>query len=237
VKVAVLTGAGISAESGIPTFRGKEGLWRRFRPEDLATPEAFARDPVLVWSWYVWRRSLALEASPNPAHLALVQLEQALGEDFLLITQNVDNLHRRAGNTRLVELHGNLFRERCTSCGLKRFSEACYPEEALPPRCPACGGLLRPDVVWFGEALPAEALRQAFGWLERMGKGDVFLVVGTSGQVYPAAALPLMAHRRGARVVVVNLEPTPFDAFADEVHHGGASLLPGWVEAFLKDRA
>ncbi len=238
MKVGVLTGAGISAESGIPTFRGKDGLWKQYRPEDLATPEAFARDPVLVWSWYVWRRSIILRAQPNPAHRALVELEQALEENFLLITQNVDNLHRRAGNIRVVELHGNIFRERCTSCGMRRMSEERYPETALPPRCPACGGVLRPDVVWFGETLPSEALEQAFAWVKRLQNGDVFLVVGTSGQVYPAAALPHEAHRRGARVVVVNLDPTPYDGFADEVHHGpAASILPGWVEAFLENPA
>lgn len=234
MNVAVLTGAGISAESGIPTFRGKDGLWKQYRPEDLATPEAFARDPVLVWSWYVWRRRIILKAQPNPAHEALVRLEQALADRFLLITQNVDNLHRRAGNTRIVELHGNIFRERCVDCRLTRTSEDVYNEEALPPRCPRCGGLLRPDVVWFGEALPAHALERAFSFVAGLGPGDVFLVVGTSGQVYPAAALPHEAHRRGARVVVINLDPTPFDGFAEEVYHGrAASILPEWVEKVL----
>ncbi len=236
MKVVAFTGAGISAESGIPTFRGKDGLWKQYRAEDLATPEAFHRDPVLVWSWYVWRRSLILRARPNPAHRALVELEQALQDRFFLITQNVDNLHRRAGNIRLVELHGNIFRERCTSCGMRRISEERYPETVLPPRCPVCGGLLRPDVVWFGEALPSEALTEAFARVESLEKGDVFLVVGTSGQVYPAAALPYEARRRGARVVVINLEPTPFDGIASEVYHEPASrALVRWVTAWIRN--
>jgi NAD-dependent deacetylase len=219
--VTVLTGAGVSAESGVPTFRGADGLWRQYRAEDLATPEAFRRDPGLVWEWYDWRRQLIVRCQPNPAHHALADLEGRCPE-FLLITQNVDGLHPRAGSRRIVELHGNLWRVRCLQdeTTTENFE---VPLPSLPPRC-GCGGLLRPDVVWFGEALPAEALRQAFQAAESC---DVFLVVGTSAVVQPAASLPLVAKRHGAYVVEVNLEPTPLTSMAHEAFHGKAGeILP-----------
>lgn len=220
-RVAVLTGAGVSAESGVPTFRGADGLWRRYRAEDLATPEAFLRDPRLVWEWYDWRRQVIARCQPNLAHLAIAFLE-GLAPEFLLITQNVDGLHRLAGSIRMVELHGNLWRVRCLEDG-KITENLDVPLSAIPPRC-ECGGLLRPDVVWFGEPLPAEALDQASDFA---GSCDVFLVVGTSAVVQPAASLPTIARRRGAYVVEVNLEPTPLTALAHESHHGrAAEILP-----------
>jgi len=220
-RVAVLTGAGVSAESGVPTFRGAGGLWRQYRAEDLATPEAFQRDPGLVWEWYDWRRQLIAKCEPNPAHHAIARLEREARE-FLLITQNVDGLHRRAGSVRMVELHGNLWRVRCPAEGTT--AEAFeVPLRSLPPRC-RCGAVLRPDVVWFGEALPAEALQQALDATERC---DLFLVVGTSAVVQPAASLPMVARRRGAYVVEVNLEPTALTSSAHESHHGKAGeILP-----------
>ncbi|HSB73376.1 MAG TPA: NAD-dependent deacylase [Candidatus Methylomirabilis sp.] len=220
-RVVVLTGAGVSAESGVPTFRGEGGLWRQYRTEDLATPEGFRRDPALVWEWYDWRRQLIARCEPNPAHHAIAALERGC-RDFLLITQNVDGLHRKAGSQRLVELHGNLWRVRCPSEGtITERPEV--PLRPIPPRC-ECGELLRPDVVWFGESLPSDAMREAF---EAAGSCDVMLVVGTSALVQPAASLPLVSQEHGAYVVEVNLEPTPLTAIADESHHGRAGeILP-----------
>jgi len=198
-SVTVLTGAGISAESGIPTFRDAlTGLWARYRPDELATPEAFVRDPALVWSWYRMRRELVARAEPNAGHRALVALERGVPR-FALVTQNVDGLHRRAGSERVIELHGSLGRARCTreNTLVETWDE---PEEG-PPRCRDCGALLRPDVVWFGELLPAEALRAA----EAAARDcEVFLSVGTSNLVEPAASLPWRAATAGAEVVVIN---------------------------------
>ncbi len=200
--MAVLTGAGISAESGVATFRGPGGLWKQFRPEDLATPEAFARDPRLVWEWYDWRRSRLATLSPNPGHYALAELERRK-PGFTLITQNVDGLHDRAGSRKPLKIHGDIWNIRCTVCGLEiRDERAPLPE--LPPHC-GCGGLLRPAVVWFGEPLPMREWREA----ERAaGSVEVFLVVGTSAVVYPAAGLVWIAKSAGARVIEVNLEET-----------------------------
>ncbi|BEQ14904.1 SIR2 family NAD-dependent protein deacylase [Desulfoferula mesophila] len=202
-KVAVLTGAGISAESGVPTFRGADGLWEQYRPEDLATPQAFARDPELVWRWYQWRRELISRCAPNPAHRALKDLEYR-AEAFTLITQNVDGLHRLAGSRNLLEVHGNLWMVRCTACG------ALYEERSLElsprPACRECGGLLRPHVVWFGESLDGRILDAA--WRAAAGC-QVMLVVGTSAVVQPAAGLASVAKQAGAFVIEVNLEPTP----------------------------
>lgn len=175
-RIVVFTGAGVSAGSGIPTFRGPGGLWRNFRPEDLATPGAFHRDPLLVWEWYEWRRGLIREAKPNAAHEAIARIP-----DAVVVTQNVDGLHARAGARDVVELHGNLFRVRCMREGNPRVHEE--PFDALPPRC-ACGALLRPDVVWFGEALPPDAVERTVGAIHN---ADLLLVIGTSGVVYPAA--------------------------------------------------
>ena len=223
-RVAVLTGAGVSAESGVPTFRGTDALWHQYRAEDLATPEAFRRDSRLVWEWYDWRRQLIAKCRPNPAHSAIAFLERRSAE-FLLITQNVDGLHRLAGSTRMVELHGNIWRVRCLEDG-KTTENFDVPLPAIPPRCD-CGGLLRPDVIWFGEALPPEALQEAFDFAESC---EVFLVVGTSAVVQPAASLPSIARRRGAYLVEVNLEPTPITPLAHESHHGKAGdILPRLV--------
>jgi NAD-dependent deacetylase len=199
--VAVLTGAGVSAESGLPTFReALTGLWARHRPEDLATPEAFERNPSLVWSWYRMRRDAALRAEPNPAHLAIARLE-SLVPRFTLITQNVDGLHRRAGSRNIVELHGDLTRARCSREGVLVEAWAEPADGGEPPRCDGCGAYLRPDVVWFGESLPEKALQRAWGAVYDC---DVFLSVGTSNLVEPAASLPWLAAAQGATVGVVN---------------------------------
>jgi NAD-dependent protein deacetylase/lipoamidase len=225
--IAVLTGAGVSAESGVPTFRGEGGLWRQFRAEDLATPQAFARDPRLVWEWYDWRRQKIAACRPNPAHHALAQLE-ARAADFLLITQNIDDLHRKAGSRLLVELHGNIWRVRCPREG----SVADLPDVPLreiPPRC-ECGALLRPDIVWFGETLPDDALDRAFRAAEAC---DLFLVAGTSALVQPAASLPLVAKRHGATIVEVNPQPTPISPMVDLALPGKAGeMLPALLAAF-----
>jgi NAD-dependent deacetylase len=220
-SLCVLTGAGISQESGVPTFRGPEGLWRKFRPEDLATPEAFARDPLLVWEWYAWRRELIHRAQPNAAHFALVELEERIatqtGGQFALLTQNVDGLHERAGSRNVVRLHGSIWRLRCSRCGEER-EDCSVPLDSFPPRC-GCSGLLRPAVVWFGEPLPEAEWNQA---ARAAAQARVFLVVGTSALVHPAASLPLIAKRSGARLVEVNPVPTPLSDLADCVVRGTA---------------
>lgn len=217
-SLTVLTGAGISAESGVPTFRGKGGLWRNFRPEELATPSAFRRDPALVWEWYDWRRGLIGGCQPNAAHYVLVEMEQALPH-FSLITQNVDGLHRLAGSRHVVELHGNIWQVRCTGEGTV-IERRDHPLPKLPPRC-ECGALLRPDVVWFGEGLPPKALQAAF---DAARSCQVMLVIGTSGVVEPAASLPWVAKRSGARVVEINVEATPISRYANETILGSAAV-------------
>ena len=225
-SLVVLTGAGISAESGLPTFRGPGGLWRNFRPEQLATPEAFHRDPQLVWEWYDWRRSVHAKCEPNAGHRALAQLE-ARTANFILITQNVDSLHERAGSRRIIHLHGSLWRVRCMVCGGEE-ENAQVPLDPLPPRC-ACGGMMRPDVVWFGEALPQAAIEKA---MQAAYSADVFLVVGTSSVVYPAAALPQVAKQHGARVIEVNLEATELSLLADLSLRGKCGeILPQLLQA------
>jgi NAD-dependent deacetylase len=224
--VAVLTGAGVSAESGVPTFRGEHGLWRSFRPEQLATPEAFRRDPALVWEWYAWRRGLIGACAPNAAHETLVEMEAAI-PGFTLITQNVDGLHQAAGSRNVLELHGNIWHMRCTRC--ERTSEDHrVPLPEIPPRCSQCGALLRPDVVWFGESLPSQVLEAAWTAAARC---RLMLVVGTSAVVQPAASLPLVALRHGARLVEVNPAETPLSPHAHEILRGpAAEVLPGWWE-------
>jgi NAD-dependent deacetylase len=227
-QIGALTGAGISAESGIPTFRGEpDSLWENHRPEDLATPEAFRRDPALVWRWYLWRRSVVAQAKPNPGHLVLAQLARRLPEGFTLVTQNVDGLHLKADESiEVVELHGNLWRSRCLGCGKRREDRRCYPEqfEALPPACDHCGGTLRPDVVWFGETLDASKFDRA---VRAAVAGDVFLVVGTSGVVQPAASLAALARENGRFVVEINPDPTPVSDVADVCLRGRAGeVLP-----------
>jgi NAD-dependent deacetylase len=223
-RIAVLTGAGISAESGIPTFRGPGGLWRSFRPEDLATPEAFARDPKLVWEWYDWRRGLIARAEPNAGHLALVDLESRAA-DFTLVTQNVDGLHDRAGSRGVLKVHGDIWDVRCAECGLER-RDLRTPLPKLPPRC-ACGGIERPGVVWFGEGLPARVWTEAQRAVRECG---VLLVVGTSAVVYPAAGLVGLAKAAGARVIEVNVAETPVSGRVDVSLRGAAAeILPRLV--------
>ncbi len=220
-SVAVLTGAGISAESGVPTFRGAGGLWKDYKPEDLATPEAFARDPRLVWEWYDWRRGLIAKALPNAAHKALVRLEMAKPR-FTLITQNVDGLHDRAGSGKILKLHGDIWRMRCTECG-SNWPDRRTPLPKIPPHC-ACGGLARPGVVWFGEPLPEGMMKEAE---HAASSAEVFLVIGTSAVVYPAAGLAPYAKQAGARVIEINTEPTAFSRTVDCALQGPAGeLLP-----------
>ncbi|MCE4606558.1 MAG: NAD-dependent deacylase [Desulfurococcales archaeon] len=207
----VLTGAGVSAESGIPTFRGRDGLWNKYRPEELATPEAFNSNPKRVWEWYKWRMELIAKAQPNLAHIVLAKMQQ---KDTIgpIITQNVDGLHQRAGAVDVVELHGNIWRVKCISCSYA--SKLDSPPEEIPPRCPECGSLLRPGVVWFGEPLPEQAIRRA---LQEASHAKLILVVGTSLQVYPAAYLPVLTKNYGGHVVIINPTPTPLDDEADLV--------------------
>jgi len=226
-RVTVLTGAGISAESGVPTFRGKDGLWQGFRATELATPQAFAHDPKLVWRFYNWRRELLAPVKPNPAHEALVRLEGKVPQ-FTLLTQNIDDLHRKAGSRNIVELHGNIWLVRCIRClRVARKEEVPLPEL---PTCPECGDLLRPHVVWFGEALDPADLERA---VDASRSCEVMLVIGTSAVVQPAASLALVARERGARVVEVNLEATPYTHLLDVALHGKAgTLVPQLVEGW-----
>lgn len=226
-NVGVLTGAGISAESGIPTFRDAQtGLWARFRPEELATAEAYRRNPELVWDWYAWRRGLVAGAAPNAGHLALARLE-GLVPALTLVTQNVDGLHQRAGSTGVVELHGNLHRSRCFAEDTVVDSRA--ETGGRPPRCARCGAPLRPDVVWFGEALPPAALARA----EAVARAsDFFFSIGTSAAVFPAAQLPITALRSGATVVEINKDPTPLTGAATFSLPGAAGvILPALLES------
>lgn len=233
--VVVFTGAGVSAESGIPTFRDAlTGLWERFDAEELATPEAFRRDPDLVWGWYEWRRMVVMRARPNDAHRAIAQLEGRAGR-FTLITQNVDDLHERAGSRAPVHLHGSLFSPRCFDCGQAAQLAPGMPGEPdagrrlPPPACARCGGKVRPGVVWFGEALPEEALERAF---DAAACCDVLLSIGTSSLVHPAAQVPVVAKRAGAFVIQVNPGATALDAIADvNVREPAAAALPGFLTA------
>ena len=224
-RVVAFTGAGISAESGVPTFRDAQtGLWAKFDPTELATPEAFRRDPERVWRWYLHRRVLMREAQPNAGHLALVEIERRVPE-FLLATQNVDNLHREAGQQQMVELHGNLFRT--VPFGGGAPVEIPDEPDEIPPRDPGTGRLLRPDVVWFGETLPADAVEQAFAAARQC---DLLLSIGTSTQVYPAAQLPFTALEHGARVVEINPETTPLTGQATwTLRAPAAEVLPQLV--------
>ncbi|MGE0801158.1 MAG: NAD-dependent deacetylase, partial [Lautropia sp.] len=211
-RIAVLTGAGMSAESGIPTFRGaRNGLWARFDPQTLATPEAYRDDRALVWGWYCWRTALVEQARPHAGHRALAALEQSR-PGVVVVTQNVDDLHERAGSRDVVHLHGSLFAPRCFDCGRPHPHAAALPDAAqapalrvAPPACTHCGGPIRPGVVWFGEALPQAAWRRAEAALETC---DALLVVGTSGVVHPAAGLPELARRHGKPVVEINPQPS-----------------------------
>lgn len=224
-EVAALTGAGISAESGIPTFRDPGGIWQKFKPEELANVHAFLDDPELVQQWYRHRREVAERTTPNPGHLALARLEE-LVDSFSLITQNVDNLHQRAGSKNVVELHGNITRNYCIDC----LTPSDAPADDQPvATCPECGGLIRPDIVWFGEMLPPDAYLQA----ESSARScDVFLSIGTSAAVYPAAGLPLLAREEGAYVAEINLEPSSISDYVNVSIIGRAGeIIPQLIDA------
>jgi len=204
-----LTGAGISAESGIPTFRGENGLWKKYRAEDLATPYAFQKDPKLVWEWYKWRMGIIAKAKPNAAHICLAKLEEK-GHLKYLITQNVDGLHTMAGSKKIVELHGNIWRAKCINCDNKITLKT--PPEEIPVICPECNNLMRPDVVWFGESLPPEAISQSYVLAK---KADLILVIGTSLLVQPAASLPFITLENGGKAVEINIKQTPLTKYAE----------------------
>jgi NAD-dependent deacetylase len=227
-RMLISTGAGVSAESGLPTFRDpQQGLWANYRPQDLATPEAFERDPETVWRWYQWRRRVHADVAPNPAHRAIAAIQERL-PGATLVTQNVDRLHELAGSRSVIHLHGSVFRNKCAACGAP-IPEVPHDLET-PPRCNTCGGLCRPDVVWFGESLPQTEWRAAAKAAE---EADVVLSVGTSSTVYPAAELPLIAQRAGALVIQINPAPTPLDRHAHNLRGPAGEVLPRLVEAWL----
>ncbi len=232
-RVAVLTGAGISAESGIPTFRGEEGLWKKFRAEELATPEAFSRDPKLVWEWYDWRRGIIAQKMPNSGHKVLASWENAFPA-FSLITQNIDGLHQKAGSKNISELHGNIWKVRCTEEGTVTENYET-PLKDIPPRCPSCGAVLRPHVVWFGESLSSAVLNTAFLLSSTC---NVMFVIGTSAVVQPAASLPIAAAESGAKIVEINPDPTPLTSYADFSIRGKAGeilpMIDRELRAFIK---
>ena len=209
-NMVVLTGAGMSAASGVPTFRGKDGLWNKFNPQELANVDAFMKNPKLVWEWYNWRRDLIAKVKPNLGHYALVDMESFFS-DFVIITQNVDNLHQIAGSNRVLELHGNIMRNKCMECSQPYENETI--DQNNIPHCPNCDGLIRPDVVWFGEMLAADIISSA---QEASASTEIFLSVGTSSTVEPAASLPYLAKGNGAYLIEINPERTPLSDFADE---------------------
>jgi NAD-dependent deacetylase len=218
--IVAFTGAGVSAESGVPTFRGADGLWSKLKPEELASMSAFMKNPAMVWEWYAHRKKIMSGIEPNAGHRALVRMEK-LTDSFAVITQNIDNLHRRAGSRNVHELHGNIERNYCMKCGTPYGSDFTVADSGLP-LCQACGGLVRPDVVWFGEMLPEDqwdaSVRAAEG-------ADLFMSIGTSGVVYPAASLPLIAKRAGAYLLEINPEPTPLTPQADEFLQGASGVI------------
>ncbi|HND48257.1 MAG TPA: NAD-dependent deacylase [Anaerolineales bacterium] len=226
-RVVVLTGAGVSQESGLRTFRDAQtGLWSRYKPEDLASPEAFSRDPKLVWDWYAWRREAIKGVRPNPGHYALVEMEKRIPQ-FTLITQNVDGLHRFAGNQNVLELHGNIQKVRCSEC--RTFTEEWGDDTEGVPTCSVCGGLLRPDVVWFGETLPRAELEAA---VTASRAAQVYFSIGTSGVVQPAASLAHAARNNGSVVIEINAEPTPLTPKVDFAFHGkSGEILPALIKA------
>jgi NAD-dependent deacetylase len=230
-RVTIMTGAGVSAASGVPTFRGAGGLWRQFRSEDLATPEAFARDPALVWEWYAWRRGLIAGCQPNAAHEVIGRWSRTR-PGCRVVTQNVDDLHLRAGTEGLVRLHGSIWELSCVrrcAGGATPWRDERSPLPEMPPRCPHCGALARPAVVWFGESLNPDDVDAAVA----ATACDVFLTVGTASVVYPAAGLVDQARRRGAFTVEVNLEPTPASAGVDIAIQGGAEAVLPEIERLM----
>ena len=236
MRVLVLTGAGVSAESGIPTFRGKDGYWRNFDAMKLATPEAFARDPQLVWEWYRERRERIRNAQPNAAHDAIARLGKC-SDDFLLLTQNVDDLHRRAGISaeKMVQIHGDIFITRCSRCGLKR-DEQKHEREGVIPECPQCNGLMRPGVVWFGEQLPGDELERVENFLDR-GPCDNVIVAGTTATFGYIVDWALRGGSDGGELIEVNPEETPLSRFATRlVREPAAIALPRIVNELLDSR-
>lgn len=230
-RVAVLTGAGISAESGVPTFRGKDGLWKQYKAETLATPEAFERDPKLVWEWYDWRRGLIAPVEPNAGHRVIAGWESLFGE-MAVITQNVDGLHAKAGSQNVVELHGNIWKLRCTREGtVEEVRDNPLPH--IPPVCPNCGSLFRPHIVWFGESLDPVVLDRAYDLSQSC---QVMFVIGTSAVVHPAASLPYAAARAGAKIVEVNLEPTSLTPHANFFFPGRAGEILPVLDRQLRER-
>ena len=227
-RVVAFTGAGISAESGVPTFRGNDGIWSKFKPEELANLNAFMRNPELVWEWYSARKKIIAGIQPNPGHSALASMEQIFGH-VAIITQNIDNLHRRAGSSTVFELHGNIERNYCMKCG-SPYRDEDVLQVSGAPHCkrPGCGGLIRPDVVWFGEVLPEDEWNDS---VRAIVSADIFLSIGTSGVVYPAASLPLLAKRHGVFLVEINPEPTALTERADEFLMGkSGEVLPALYE-------
>ena len=222
-RITVLTGAGVSAASGVPTFRGADGLWKNFRPETLATADAFSRDPKLVWEWYAWRRARIASCEPNPAHHALADWSRRFPH-FTLITQNVDGLHERAGTANVIRLHGSIWEVRCwDECreSPERWRDDTLQFDQVPPRCPHCGGMIRPGVVWFGESLDPDVMLQA----ARATECDVFITIGTSAVVYPAAGFIDAARRHGAFTVEINPEATPATRAVDLALQGTAEIV------------
>lgn len=235
-RVAVLTGAGISAESGVATFRDPDGLWAKFRPEELASMDGFLKNPALVWEWYQARREVIDRVKPNPGHVALAQMQdfyEQRGASFTLITQNVDRLHQSAGSRSVLELHGNIIENYCSRCKEPHeYVYAANPAQKEPPRCSYCGGMIRPAVVWFGEMLPADALEAA---AEAASTCDVMFSIGTSAEVYPAAGLPLEAKRNGALFIEVNPNETALSRYADvRIAAPSGEALPVLFQAMIQ---
>jgi NAD-dependent deacetylase len=230
-SVCLLTGSGISAESGIPTFRGKEGLWKTYRAEQLATFNAFIQDPKLVWEWYDWRRGIIASKEPNEGHLALAEWEE-LFPNFALITQNIDGLHQRAGSKNVIELHGNIWKHRCVEENTITENHD-VPLDKIPPHCEKCGALLRPHVVWFGESLDGSILHNSF---QLSSSCDVMFSIGTSSVVQPAASLPLSASEAGAKVIEINPDPTPLTGMADFSFRAKSGEFLPVLNEKLKDR-
>ncbi len=230
-KVVVLTGAGISAESGVPTFRGKEGLWGKFKPEELATMDAFMSNPEIVWEWYNWRRELMEKVKPNLGHTAITELEN-LSDYFTLITQNVDGLHKLAKTKNILELHGNISRNKCSDCNII-IDEIIVIDPSDIPTCKKCDGKIRPDVVWFGEMLDENIIKQAFSVSE---KADIFFSIGTSAVVYPAASLPVTAKQNGAILVEINMEETSLTPLADYFILGKSGEILPKIVKLIKEK-
>lgn len=231
-SIMILTGAGVSKESGLETFRDVGGFWKQYNPMELASPQGFANNPKLVWQWYLARREKALSVMPNSGHYAINEME-TLFPSFALFTQNVDRLHHRAGSKRVYELHGTIMEAHCNDCGLVYLDD--IDVEIKLPLCHVCGGRIRPSVVWFGEQLPSEILENAIDWAKSV---DLFFTIGTSSEVYPAAQLPLLAKDSGAYVVEINPNPTSFTQYADiSFQYPSGEILPKIVELIKEIRA